>query len=236
MDHQRTLELASYGPLLAINFGNSELRILNVKEEDPKLEKLNELYKLEENPWIVDHKTCGNGENKVVLLTKKGTLAVFKFGKNGSGLSHLQAKIQIPFKINRREYSRTLAICSTSTYFAVHLKTTSKASRILIYKHFDGTLTYIHEIDLLEEKLSYFYAMNFQKYYQGCLVLAAASCDFPAEFLTFFMEFNTNKLKEVKEFRKPMKRTRYPVHLVNCGNFMSGVDYYGKIIKVSYLS
>lgn len=237
IDHGRTLEVAKSGNLIIANIGNKEIGILNINKknnEDFNFELIPSVRLLGEDRWIVDHKTCKGYPNMVCVITKQGEMGLFSFGNLGIGEGKLLAKTHIPFKEDRKEYCRTLSVCLTSTYYAIHLKGTSKASRIVVYKYINMTFRYLTEVDLLEEKISYFYAMSFFAYFQGCLILTAATCDSPSECLSFKLEFSEKKIEEVREFRTKVSRVRYPVQFAKVGDKMIGTDYFGKLMVVTY--
>lgn len=234
LDHGRTLKVSKRGSLLIINIENTGISILSVEEDRKReLQPVREMEKL--GPiWIVDHIPCGVSTNQVAVLAKKGILAVFDLGLIDVGEGSLVVKTKIPFKNDRNEYCSNITCCPLSTFFAVHLKGTSRASRIVLYKMINKNLIFFNEIDLLENKITYFYSMKFYSYYRGCLVLSALSCDYPSEFFSFFIDLDKRTINEANKLRQKLQRVRYPAHLSLVDNEIIAIDNFGKLIRACY--
>ena len=179
----------------------------------------------------------GKGENRVLAVTKKGVLLLYKFDFNNS-VGFVQANKDIQLIENRREVGHSLSICDKNLYFCVELRNgegeRTFTSRYLVYEL---------------EGQSFFLKAAYDPYYMEIGDKAAFEClGYFGESLLFLglakgqlgdvvvMEFDL----EAEELRPLVeKRTRHhelmPQAMIRVGGYYYYTGHQGKVMRLSLI-
>lgn len=227
----RTLRSALKGKALAVSKKCKSVLIIST-ENNKKTLHIQNSY----GGDIVDHQIFGEEENYLALLTEDGWLVVQKFTPDLSNTSSVVIdRLQIELNSEREEQGLTLAVCSKSKYFAIHLcGVNCRGSRVVIYEFSSSLFLKRSEVDLGAETLKRYWAMAFYKYFGNRVLLTAISCDEKnPNVVTYCFDEHNGSFKELRDMRKSIA-AKWPFKMTVVGNRIYSSDNHAKIINISY--
>lgn len=144
-------------------------------------------------------------------------------------------RFQIELNSEREEQGMALTVCQKSKCFAVHLcGANCRASRLIVFELKNFLLEKRSVIDIGEENIKRFWAMEFFKYIGNHLILTAISCDEKKPIiLTFCYNRKTKSFKELKDLRKKIL-AKWPFKLIRFDDVIFSSDNFSKIIEIKY--